>query len=437
VALDVKVGTIAAKTSTGVQAYTGVGFTPKAIMFWATSQTAAGYAAVASIMFGCATASSYQWAVAAYADDNAATVNTGGYMATDSCIRILASGAPTMDAAASFTSFDGDGFTLNWSDAAPSAFIIHYLALGGTDITNAKAGSFTSRSGAGAQSVTDPGFTPTFLLGSSNQNTAVGNRNSSTVGLYMASGVSNQRGLGYQSADAGADTVAASSQRNSQWMVEPSSGGTYNWLADLTGFTATGFDLNFTNSAGARLKLYLALSGTFKVYVGAGLQKTSTGTEATTGVGFTPNALLFGSWGQAASASVDTSSADNTKVSIGAATATAEGFVWNNDVDGAATSVANMRTVTDKAIGFSTATSTTDAEADLSSLDSDGFTLDWTTADAVAREFIFTAFGSSSDTLGWPAVDSLGGPYKQRAPMPMIVGPREDRIMSMQGRQKG
>jgi hypothetical protein len=96
-----------------------------------------------------------------------------------------------------------------------------------------------------------------------------------------------------------------------------------------------------------------------------------------------------------------------------------------------------MRTVTDKAIGFSTATSTTDAEADLSSLDSDGFTLDWTTADAVAREFIFTAFGSSSDTLGWPAVDSLGGPYKQRAPMPMIVGPREDRIMSMQGRQKG
>jgi hypothetical protein len=404
VALDVKQGTITAKTSTGSQSYTGVGFTPKVILFWATPQTAAGYAAPASFMFGCATGSANEWVVSTHVDDAAATVNAGAWMETNSCIRFLNSGTPVEDAVADFTSFDGDGFTLNWSDAAPSAYIIHYLALGGSDITDAKAGSFTSRSGAGAQSVTDPGFTPTFLLGTSNQNTSVGQRGGATMGLYLASGVSNQRGLGWQTADAGADTVAGSSQRNSQWMVEPSSSGGYNWLADLSGFTATGFDLNFTNSAGARLKLYLALAGAFDVYVGADTQKTSTGTKATTGVGFTPKALLFGSWGQAASASVDTSSADNQKASIGAATATDEGFVWNNDVDGAATSVANMRTVTDKAIGFSTSTATTDAEADLSSLDGDGFTLDWTTADGTAREFIFAAFGSSSPAAAAPSL---------------------------------
>jgi hypothetical protein len=44
----------------------------------------------------------------------------------------------------------------------------------------------------------------------------------------------------------------------------------------------------------------------------------------------------------------------------------------------------------------STQASTTDAEADLNSFDADGFTLNWSTADATAREFIYLAFGSDA-----------------------------------------
>jgi hypothetical protein len=36
------------------------------------------------------------------------------------------------------------------------------------------------------------------------------------------------------------------------------------------------------------------------------------------------------------------------------------------------------------------------AAADIQSLDSDGFTLDWTTVDATAREFFYVAIGASA-----------------------------------------
>ena len=61
-----------------------------------------------------------------------------------------------------------------------------------------------------------------------------------------------------------------------------------------------------------------------------------------------------------------------------------------------ATTDENSATVTDKILRHATSPSTTDAEADLSSFDPDGYTLNWTTADAVAREFIGLSMGSES-----------------------------------------
>jgi hypothetical protein len=50
---------------------------------------------------------------------------------------------------------------------------------------------------------------------------------------------------------------------------------------------------------------------------------------------------------------------------------------------------------TDKIIEFADVDvpAATEAEADLKSFDSDGYTLDWTKADAVAREFVYLALG--------------------------------------------
>ena len=46
-------------------------------------------------------------------------------------------------------SMDADGFTIHWQDKKPTAnWIIHYIALGGPDITNAKVGDFTPSANA-------------------------------------------------------------------------------------------------------------------------------------------------------------------------------------------------------------------------------------------------------------------------------------------------
>ncbi len=46
--------------------------------------------------------------------------------------------------------------------------------------------------------------------------------------------------------------------------------------------------------------------------------------------------------------------------------------------------------------------------ADLVSFDNDGFTLDWTTADATAREFIGIAFGDAAAAGGPNTLTLLG-----------------------------
>ena len=43
-------------------------------------------------------------------------------------------------------------------------------------------------------------------------------------------------------------------------------------------------------------------------------------------------------------------------------------------------------------------TATIDAEADLTSLDPDGFTVNWTTNDAVATEILYMGSGATSPT---------------------------------------
>jgi hypothetical protein len=52
-------------------------------------------------------------------------------------------------------------------------------------------------------------------------------------------------------------------------------------------------------------------------------------------------------------------------------------------------------------------TPTSAGEADLSSMDSDGFTLNWTSTDGTARETLYLAFGDA------PAVPTAGGPILQ------------------------
>jgi hypothetical protein len=388
VALSVFKGSFVANTSTGNQAVSGVGFQPTAILFWGNKLTAAGYGTGSSLFMGAATSTTERWAIAVIGDDAAADSNTARRNTASACILSLISGAAAVDSQADLVSFDSDGFTINWSDAPASAWLIHFYALGGSDITDAKAGRITGDPvAAGDEAITDPGFQPDFVLLATDSGTNV---DTSLVHLIfslgMASGATARGAMAIHERDNVATSNSGSYQVSDKCQVIMPAADSIGRTSDLTSFDATGFTIN-RNNGDAYSDFYLAIQGG-QHKVGTETQKTSTGTKATTGVGFSPDGLFCFSTNLATSASINSTTA---KVTIAAADGTNEGGSWNQHANGALTMDLDSRTYTDKAIGLSTQASTTDAEADVSSFDSDGFTLDWTTADGTAREFIYWA----------------------------------------------
>ena len=403
-ALSAHKGSFAASTSTGDQVVSftpaGGSFTPKVVIFWGVQLTAAGYGAGLSMSYGCATSATARWAMTHYSLDAAASSDTARGQTSSGVIRFFSDATPTQESKADLVSFGSDTFTINWSDAPASAWLIHYFALGGTDITNAKAGVFNGPGVAGNQAVTDPGFTPNVVLIGDSQIHPVntdGANGQFNLGAFTSTA---QVSTSWRDRDARATMWSASSQRSDRAIT--TFAGTSDALADeatFVSFDANGFTLNYSVTSGAENCNYLAIACS-NVAVGVETSKTSTGTKATSGLGFQPTALLGWSWGLAASAVVDSSQA---KLSIGAASAAGtEGGIWVEADDNVADSAVDSRTYTDKFIGLSAQPSTTTSEADLSSFDSGGFTLDWTTADATAREFAYIVLGPAAAAAATP-----------------------------------
>ena len=175
--------------------------------------------------------------------------------------------------------------------------------------------------------------------------------------------------------------------------------------ADLVTLDADGFTLNWDTVAGTGRRVYAVCLKGGQYAVGSDTQKTdSTGTKETTGVGFTPSGMLFASRGLASATTVAT----HGSMSIGAATSGTTNSVastmasednvgtadtWRSMDDGKCIAIRNP------------GTNALISEAHVDSLGSDGFTLDWTTQDGTAREFIYLAFGD--DAAGGATVPAL------------------------------
>lgn len=393
-ALSVYKGSFTCNTVTGTQAVTGVGFQPKALIVWGTTVTAAGYSADdIGFFLGCASSASDQWVNGIFSDNAVGPTNSSRQISTGNLIRIVRINQTT-DGLASLSSFDADGFTIDWpSDPPSSAWLVHFLALGGADITSAKAGVVSVAAATGDQAFTGVGFRPEFVLMSSNgQTVAAGGQANGSMHIAMTSSTGRQGALAWRDRDGQATSQDASYQRNDKSAAALASNtDTVATEGTLASFDSDGWTINYTTGSLAASLGYLALRGG-RYFVGSDTQRTSTGTDSATGLGFRPSGLFMMSTNLANSSSV---SATTAKLSVFGADGTREGGCWMQQADAVATTDTDMRTVTDKALGFSTQASTTDAEADLSSFDADGFTLDWTTADATAREFLFAAFGSS------------------------------------------
>lgn len=395
-AFDQKFGQFTLNTTTGNQSVTGLGFQPKIVLFFSSADTADGGTNTGTTMFGAADGTN-QW-----------VTETGGMWGfgaggwdysnwkTDRILYFSVGFGVTVDA--DFVSLDADGFTIDVNIAGGSAAVVHYLALGGSDLS-AKVGNFTLNSSTGNQSVTGVGFLPEFVF-FSNSKSGTGTTEEAYGMISFGGSVSSTEEFTVAIDGSGGNTNPT--EENGSLITTKSlrrqSAGAVSWEADFISNDSDGFTIDITTASGSPAIGYFALTGlTYKI--GTATQKTTTGAQATTGVGFQPEAILFFGDGKATSTSISAHSG----ISVGGATSsTARGFIASQGQDAVASNTKYQSyNHVSHAFGSITATSSSNnptltGRADFTSFDADGFTLNWGTTDGTAREFVYVAFGQDA-----------------------------------------
>lgn len=389
--MQAKVGALTVPSGAGNQSYTGLGFTPKVVIFFGNRRSADGGSRNASqnpdqpYYFGAASSSSDQ-AVFYIRDDFSATTNSAS-RTTNVIWSVGLSGTNTEGTTnfeADYISHDSDGFTLHWGKGNATAYVVNYLALGGSDLTNAKVVTWTETGSSvfpTNQAVTGAGFQPDaifFCTENTNDGGAV-------------------PGLGYGFAESGGskafwtggwDSVTSWGQYIRTDEVLSTTSGKICREADTVTFDSDGFTLHwtFTPSNTDRGLAICLKGGSYKV-VGFN-QKTSTGTQSTTGIGFRPAAVFFGSSGVASSTSLQ--HAASTQIMLAATDGeTTRHLIYHSASggggSGSGTSVHQYRN--------DDGTESVAVDGSLVSINADGWTINWTSADATARQIIGIAFG--------------------------------------------
>jgi hypothetical protein len=172
-------------------------------------------------------------------------------------------------------------------------------------------------------------------------------------------------------------------------------GGSQSEVKDATfvSMDTDGFTINYSNATSTAGQVFsLALkgvqgyAGTFNKTTGA-----ATASQSVTGVPFRPRVVLLAS----VQDTTRTTANNHTRFGLGASNVTTEGVIAIQDTDGLGTSSVDGVDSTSKAfVKVDNDSQTTDAAADLTSLNTDGFTLSWTTNDAVATEMLYLALST-------------------------------------------
>ncbi len=394
-ALKVFTGVFDKKTSNGTQAITGIGFTPKVLLCWYGGSTADDtWQDFLRRGFGAATSPTNRYACGDAAEEDLTTSNCQVIKSPAHVISIV-SPSGSIEGEADLTSFDSDGFTLEWTNNNATAYKIHYLALGGTDeIEDAKIISFVTSTSNGQQSVTGAGFRPDSVICFGNTRI-----NSQEDGVHVHGGIllGVTDGINHVGTQTFLLDASSTEQHARTTDIDGFLEGTTNTPgedlhSEFVSMDDDGFTFNQINagpSPGYRI-FALCIKGIYTNTKNFNSEVSTTGDKAYTGVGFQPIGLLtFGS-----TQSVDDAVATRGILSIGASDGTND----NALMSGAERGIGDMACISK--VGSIIVIDTTDPMATLAtteegtftSFDSDGFTIDWITSDANAIRNLYIAF---------------------------------------------
>jgi hypothetical protein len=301
-----------------------------------------------------------------------------------------------------FKSFDSSGFTVTWAQGTTIGLIVHYLALGGSDITNATLKEHSSPLSAQQVSYTGVGFQPdiSFFLTAGLSNVDAGNGTlDGGFGVAMSSTKRWTVGWGaYNGANMSSSARNKKKHLTNECLTALTASGADYLNADLVQMDSDGYTVNWTTvQSSPQLFAVLSLKGG-NYDLGSFAKSVTTpgpADDSVSGLSFQPSAVLLESFGIAATTSI---SAD-AEASLGAASAVgAAGGIWFENVDGVLPSVAKSKSDLTKILSLNSGPATLNAESDLKSFDSNGFTITWTTNNAVAAQILWTAFGPTTAT---------------------------------------
>ncbi len=386
----------------------GTGVVGKFLMLWATRQTAEGVDNTsASAMFvGAAADSTHRGCVAIAGDDNVATTNFGKGYFTDRILEMFSDGTPTVDAVADFVSF-GTGanagkFTINFSDAPASAWICHYIFMGGDggDLTNVYVGGFTgpTAGSTGNKGFTGVGFQGEFGIFLNAHATATGTGAGQSFGFGVAKDSTNRWSFAGAANDAVTMTTFCERAASiTKCLMTYAHGSLASHLArdnvaDFVSWDTDGFTLNYsTVTTGSVLFLGVVIKG-IATDVDATIHPTAAGNQDVT-TAFDAKGVLTLTPRGIASGGLDTE-ASTTSFAIGAGTddpALAEdvaAYVTANSINTAQA----MWTRTTKSVDEPGGT-TEDAVADFVSTSATFFRVNWSGIDATGHYWFSVAFG--------------------------------------------
>lgn len=393
-------GSFRSPGATGSLAYTGLGFRPKGLLVWSanTAQTPPEFNDYLYWSLGLTDGTNHL-AVTSLSFDAQGTSDMSQGLDTTALI-IAENNAGSTQHRATLTSFDADGFTLNWTNIfSTEQRHYNFIAIGGDDVS-VKVGEFNSNTATGAQAFSGLSFRPSGVIFAPIQNAGTSEDRLTYPAMGWADGAN--QGTSYVfSQDGAAVAVTKRYQRPDKCVALGSvADGSVLAEASLTSFDANGFTLNWSTAPAAALRVfYLAFTG-IPFTVGALTQPAASGSQATTGIGFPPGSVLLQSVNAAASASVQ----NGNDFSLGGGSAARSRAVWMADKNGAdpMESARYYSQTLAYAAGSVNATGPSSsllASAALASLDEDGFTLTHA-ADGIQREILFAAFGEeiSDDT---------------------------------------
>jgi hypothetical protein len=380
-------GTIITPASNGDVVVTGVGFTPKLIMF-----IRAGSSNDSNFCMGAATATD-QWVAAHFDRNNATPPAPSRYSSFTSCLAIVNSTGTGINSQGSLASIEADGFTVTFT-ATVAAFGYTWIAFGGVDLDVAVGNIAMPATATTDFSATGLSFQPKAI-----QVATEWNGGTPLAGSYFTT-------LGFATGAGSASSIQAGSRN-----YTPSEA--FRYVSDTkilkrgltTGvapdveisfkqFNTNGFTLTADIAPGSTQPLpYIAWGGNINVAKVNVTQPVGDGVQSITGVGFAPSfSFMYSSQIQAGSTDSSVTSG-RAALSLGFSDGTNSIAVSKSANDNVTTS----NTFSDSFTGIYTGgTSLVSVSGEATYANTaDGFDLTWSSNDGIQRELFGLVIGSA------------------------------------------